>query len=77
MASPEIHDQADAVAARIIEATDGNIVLGLPLGLGKASRIANALYVRAAADPSIRLEISTALTLEPPFWTSDMERRFI
>lgn len=77
MTSPEIHDQADAVAARIIEATEGTIVLGLPLGLGKASRIANALYARAAADPSIRLEISTALTLEPPSWSSDMERRFI
>ena len=75
MAVPEIHDDADAVAARIIEATDGNIVLGLPLGLGKASRIASALYARAAADPSIRLDIFTALTLEPPSWSSDMERR--
>ncbi|WP_246804338.1 hypothetical protein [Mesorhizobium mediterraneum] len=77
MALPEIHDDADAVAAKIVETTDGNIVLGLPLGLGKASRIANALYARAAADRSIRLDISTALTLEPPSWSSDMERRFI
>ena len=77
MALPEIHGDADAVAARIVEATGGNIVLGLPLGLGKASSIANALYARAVADPSIRLEISTALTLEPPSWSSDMERRFI
>lgn len=77
VAAPEIHNDADAVAARIVEATDGNIVLGLPLGLGKASRIANALYARAVTDRSIRLDISTALTLEPPSWSSDMERRFI
>lgn len=77
MALPEVHDQADAVAARIVEVTGGHIVLGLPLGLGKASRIANALYARAVADPSIRLDISTALTLEPPSWSSDMERRFV
>lgn len=61
VAAREVHNNADAVAARIVEATDGNIVLGLPLGLSKASRIANALYARVFADRSIRLEISTAL----------------
>jgi acyl-CoA hydrolase len=77
MTAPEIHRDADAVAARIIEALDVNIVLGLPLGLGKANRIANALYARAAADRTIRLGIFTALTLEPPSWSSDIERRFV
>ena len=42
------------------------IVLGLPLALGKANHIANAFYARAKADPSIRLTIYTALTLEVP-----------
>ncbi|MCV0396733.1 MAG: acetyl-CoA hydrolase [Rhizobiaceae bacterium] len=74
---PVILSSADAVADRIVEALEGRIVLGLPLGLGKANRIANALYRRAAADPAIRLDIYTALTLEPPSWSSDLECRFV
>lgn len=77
MAQPELHRSAEAIADRIVEALDGRIVLGLPLGLGKAGRIANALYRRASADSSISLDIFTALTLEPPSASSDMERRFI
>jgi len=77
MATPELHEDPDAVAARILDALDGKIVLGLPLGLGKAGRIANALYRRAEADRGISLDIFTALTLEPPSASSDMERRFV
>lgn len=77
MSEPEIHSQALDVADRIIETLNGRIMLGLPLGLGKAVRVADALYARAVADRSIRLDIFTALTLEPPGWSSDMERRFV
>ena len=77
MARPLIHEDADILADRIVERLDGRIVLGLPLGLGKANRIANALYRRAVADPSISLDIYTALSLEPPAAGSDMERRFV
>ena len=71
------YDDAEIIADRIIAATDGKIILGLPLGLGKPARIVNALYKRAAADTSISLEILTALTLERPSAGSDMERRFM
>ena len=54
---------AEEVADRIIARTDGHIVLGLPLGLGKAPHIVNALFARASADRAIRLRIFTALTL--------------
>jgi len=37
MARPLIHEDADFLADRIIERLDGRIVLGLPLGLGKAN----------------------------------------
>src|ERR1700746_3699927 len=63
----------DAIVARVGKA----IVLALPLGLGKANHVANALFARAAADPSIRLRIFTALTLETPRAKSDLERRFL
>ena len=37
----------------------------------------NALYAKAAADPSISLHIFTALSLEKPRYGSDLERRFL
>ena len=40
---------ADAIIARVGK----KIVLALPLGLGKANHVANALFARAAADPSL------------------------
>ncbi|MGV8998234.1 MAG: acetyl-CoA hydrolase/transferase C-terminal domain-containing protein [Parvibaculaceae bacterium] len=63
----------DAIIARVGK----RIVLGLPLGLGKANTIANAIYARAVADPSISLRIFTALTPEVPRASGDLERRFL
>src|SRR6202789_185760 len=54
-----------------------NIVVGLPLGLGKANHIINALYARAAADRSINLTFFSALALEKPKPSNLLERRFI
>jgi len=73
----ERHDKAEAVARRIVERLDGRIVLGLPLGLGKANHVANALYALAQQDRAIDLHISTALTLEPPSGSSELESRFV
>ncbi len=74
---PQHFTQADKLADAIISAVGKRIVLGLPLGLGKANLVANALYARAAADPSLSLKIVTALTLETPRGTSELHRRFI
>jgi acyl-CoA hydrolase len=72
-----ISQNPDAVADAILRAVGPRVVLALPLGLGKANHIANALYARAAADRSIDLTIFTALTLEKPRYGSDLERRFL
>ena len=74
---PQHFTDADALADDIISAVGKRIVLGLPLGLGKANLVANALYARAAADTSLSLKIVTALTLETPHGTSGLHRRFI
>jgi hypothetical protein len=76
-AATQSFTNAEAIAERIIADVGKTIVLGLPLGLGKANHIANALYARAAADRSIKLTIFTALTLEKPRPGSTLERRFI
>jgi len=74
---PQRFDDPARLADAIVERVGKTIVLALPLGLGKANHIANALYAKAAADPSIRLTIFTALTLEPPRAKSEIEHRFL
>jgi hypothetical protein len=75
--APESFDDPDRVADAIIARVGKNIELALPLGLGKANHVANALFARAAADPTIKLRIFTALTLEKPRGKGDLERRFL
>jgi acyl-CoA hydrolase len=53
------------------------IVLALPLALGKPVPVANEFYRRATRDPTINLEILTALSLRKPTAASDLERRFL
>jgi acyl-CoA hydrolase len=73
---PQKFADPERIADAIIEKVGKTVVLALPLGLGKANHIANALYAKAAADPSIRLTIFTGLTLEAPRVSSELERRF-
>src|SRR5690606_7066097 len=75
--APARYADPDRLAEDIVRVVGRDIVLALPLGLGKANHVANALYARAAADRSISLRIITALTLEKPRPSNDLERRFI
>ena len=67
----------DALVDAIIAKVGRRIVLGLPLGLGKANHVVNALFARAMADRSLHLHIFTALTLEPPRPKSELEAAFL
>lgn len=61
----------------IVKTVGHDLRVALPLGLGKPVTLINALVRRACDDPSIRLKIFTALTLERPDPSSDLERRFL
>jgi hypothetical protein len=74
---PKMFSDADAIADEIISDVGRKLVVGLPLGLGKANHIINALYARAVADRSIDLTFFSALTLEKPKPSSLLEARFI
>jgi acyl-CoA hydrolase len=74
---PVIYQDAEQCIDEVIKRVGKHIVLGMPLGLGKANHVANALYRRAAEDPSMNLTIITALSLERPTPTSELERRFL
>ena len=74
---PKLFSDPEAIAEDIIGDVGPNLVVGLPLGLGKANHIVNALYARASADRSISLTFFSALTLEKPRPSNLLERRFI
>jgi len=74
---PKQFSDPEAIAEDIIRDVGPNLVVGLPLGLGKANHIINALYARAAADRTINLTFFSALTLEKPNPANLLERRFI
>src|SRR5712664_1216717 len=74
---PKLFSDPEAIADDIIRDVGTNLVVGLPLGLGKANHIVNALYARAAADRAISLTLFSALTLEKPKPSNLLERRFI
>ncbi len=74
---PKMFSEADTIAEEIVRDVGRKLVVGLPLGLGKANHIANALYTRAVADSSIDLTFFSALTLEKPKPSNLLEARFI
>jgi hypothetical protein len=74
---PKLFSDPEAIAEDVIRDVGTNLVVGLPLGLGKANHIVNALYARAIADRAINLTFFSALTLEKPKPSNLIERRFI
>jgi len=70
-------ESLDRCVDAVIEKVGKEIRLGLPLGLGKPVNLVNAIYQRARKDPSIKLHIFTALTLEKPLGGQSLERRFM
>lgn len=66
----------DCVAC-IRERLGDHWIVGAPLGLGKPNHVVNALYRAACDDPAIRLELFTALSLNPPKPAKGLKQRFL
>ncbi|MFH2100265.1 MAG: hypothetical protein ABIJ95_12190, partial [Pseudomonadota bacterium] len=75
--APARFTNPDDMVEAVLSKVGSRVILGLPLGLGKPNHLANTFFSRAAADPKLRLTIVTALSLEKPSWSSDLERRFL
>jgi acyl-CoA hydrolase len=75
--TPIYYQSVEKCVDEVLKRVGKNIVLGMPLGLGKANHVANELYRRAEEDPGLNLTIITALSLERPAPTTELERRFI
>ncbi len=71
------HDSLDTAIDALLARLPGPLHVGAPLGIGKPHRLLNALYARVVADPARTLHLYTALSLDPPTGSSDLERRFL
>lgn len=76
-AAPLFIDRIDAAVDHVLDTVSGDIVLGLPLGIGKPNPFANALYRRIKANPVRKLRIITALSLAKPAGHSELEQHFL
>lgn len=67
----------DKIVDEVIARVGKSINLATPLAIGKANHVINAFYRKAKNDPTIKLAILTALTLERPKGKSLLEKRFL
>jgi acyl-CoA hydrolase len=77
MTKPLTMDSIEACVDYVLDTVKGDIVMGIPLGVGKPNPFVNALYRRIKANPARTLGIITALSLEKPVGHSDLERHFL
>lgn len=77
MATPLVIDSIEAAVDHVLDTVRGDIVLGIPLAVGKPNPFVNALYRRIKANPARRLRIVTALSLEKPVGKSELEQHFL
>ena len=75
--SPRLLDSVGECVEATLARVGREIVLLMPVALGKPNPLANEFFRRAVRDSSLRLKIFTALSLRRPAWTSDLERRFV
>ena len=74
---PVVLDEVEACVDAIIERVGTDLRVGLPLGLGKPPELVNALFQRAKSDPTLRLTLLTALSLEVPVPGPGLESAFL
>lgn len=72
-----IYQDSRTLARDIFAHLGSALEVGLPLGIGKATHVINALFEEAEKDRSLTLDILTALTLERPRASSELEARFL
>ncbi|EAR10506.1 acetyl-CoA hydrolase/transferase C-terminal domain-containing protein [Reinekea blandensis] len=75
--TPSADTDLNSLAQSLFDALDGHIVMGVPIGIGKATHLINALYGVAKNNPTYSLEIQTALSLGRPPLKSDLEKRLL
>lgn len=73
----EIFSNLQAAEDFIFSKTGKDLRMATPLGLGKPNQLLNRLYQRVKQDPSRKLTLFTALSLDIPKPKTDLEKRFV
>ena len=68
--------KASDLAEHLLETHNGHLIVAMPLGLGKANFLINALYQKVCNNPSMSLTILTALSLQTPQPKPGLEQNF-
>lgn len=76
-AAPVRFVDPDACVEATLSRVGKEVVLGLPVAIGKPNPLVNAFVQRAMQDASLNLTIVTALSLRAPRARNDLERRFL
>ncbi|MSQ98648.1 MAG: acetyl-CoA hydrolase [Xanthomonadales bacterium] len=76
-AMPVLSTNSDEFVQFVRQRLGNHWIVGAPLALGKPNHLVNALYLAARADASIRLELFTALSLNPPKLSTGLKQRFL
>ena len=76
-AAPIRFADLDACVEATLSRVGNEIVMGLPVAIGKPNPLVNAFVRRVASDPRLSLTIVTELSLRTPRARNPLERRFL
>ncbi|MFO7751820.1 MAG: acetyl-CoA hydrolase/transferase C-terminal domain-containing protein [Desulfobacteraceae bacterium] len=68
---------AEKCVDRLIDTVGKKIVLAAPLALAKPNHLINELYRRTRENPDLHFTLITAVSLEKPSWSGELEKRLI
>jgi acyl-CoA hydrolase len=74
--SPHVHRDVEECVSAVLSEVGPEIILGIPIGIGKPNHFVNSLFARAMADRTITLKIFTGLSFVKPTPKNELERRF-
>ncbi|MBF0376638.1 MAG: hypothetical protein HQK72_04055 [Desulfamplus sp.] len=75
--APQYYSDVEQCVDDLIAKVGKKIVFAAPLALAKPNHLINALYRRVKVDPTLHFTLVTAIALEKPTWSSELERRFM
>ncbi len=75
--APEYYSDVEKCVDDLIAKVGKKIVMAAPLALAKPCQLINALYSRVKQDPALHFTLITAVSLEKPTWSSELEKRFM
>jgi acyl-CoA hydrolase len=73
---PRVHRNVEDCVNAVLAQVGPEIILGIPIAIGKPNQFVNALFARACEDRSITLKIFTGLSFVKPSPKTGLERRF-